>query len=129
VREKLGPNELAISTDFSSVCKFENKYTETCAHPNTGTALIAIVQHSPEFQDVDVLETESSVTTKIIGDTVEQVQTNTSKRKKRKVSKKVLKTDVFRAYSDRKGDYVYHHTMMQDIEHRYKHGYLKVSPP
>ena len=79
-----------------------------------------------------------------VGDATE-ARVTYGKRKKKKVIRKVHRTDIFRAYSNRKvdrqtlvrmlcrhalcvpqGDYTYHHTVMQDIHNFYKHGYLKV---
>lgn len=49
-QDKLSLYELLIHTDFSSVMKFDNKFTATCDHPSSGVVLVATVQHSPEVR-------------------------------------------------------------------------------
>jgi len=125
-QDKLLQFQLLIHTDFSSVMKFDNKFTSTCDHPQSGTVLVATSQHSPEMKEIEVNVEDEEEETSTVGDATE-ARVTYGKRKKKKVTKKVLQTDIFRAYSNRKGDYTYHHTVMQDIHHLYKHGYLKHS--
>ena len=79
-----------------------------------------------QIRDVLVTSQEAVTEESIVGDAKETVVQYGSKEEMQTVQKKVLKTSIVRAYSSRKGDYVYHQTVMRDIQHLLKHGWLKV---
>jgi len=102
MRMSLLDNELLISSDFASVFKFENKFTSTCDHPSSATCCVAIVQHSPTLMEVEVTKQDAEMEQSTIGDAVQLVAKYGETLKEKEV-RRVLKTNVVRAYSNRKG--------------------------
>jgi hypothetical protein len=94
-------NKILVFTDFSSRMSLLSKYMQTCESAPLATCCVAIVLHSPHWEEFEVYVQEGSESEVLRGSKGRYIDTKTSYGEGKKVKQKrlVYITDYWRAYS------------------------------